>query len=45
MSACTVRGLPVGDARVDLLLRRHGDDVAVNIVRRHGDAEIVTLQR
>jgi glycogen debranching enzyme len=40
-----VRGLPIGDASVDLLLRRHGDDVAVNIVRRRGDAEIVTLQR
>jgi glycogen debranching enzyme len=45
LSTLEVRGLPVGDARVDLLLRRHGDDVAVNIVRRHGDAEIVTLQR
>jgi glycogen debranching enzyme len=40
-----VRGLPVGDASVDLLLRRHGDDVSVNIVRRRGEAEIVTLQR
>jgi glycogen debranching enzyme len=40
-----VRGLPIGDARVDLLLRRHGDDVAVNIMRRHGNAEVVTLQR
>jgi glycogen debranching enzyme len=40
-----VRGLPIGDARVDLLLRRHADDVAVNIVRRLGDAEVVTLQR
>jgi glycogen debranching enzyme len=40
-----VRGLPIGDASVDLLLRRHGDDVAVNIVRRRGEAEIVTLQR
>jgi glycogen debranching enzyme len=45
LHALEVRGLPVGDARVDLLLRRHGDDVAVNIVRRHGEAEIVTLQR
>jgi hypothetical protein len=35
----------VGDAHVDLLLRRHGDDVAVNIVRRRGDVEVVTLQR
>ena len=45
---CTVsrvRGLPIGDASVDLLLRRHGDDVGVNIVRRRGEVEIVTLQR
>jgi glycogen debranching enzyme len=40
-----VKSLPIGDARVDLLLRRHGDDVAVNILKRSGDAEIVTLQK
>jgi glycogen debranching enzyme len=40
-----VRNLPIGDASVDLLLRRHGDDVSVNILERRGDAEIVTLQR
>jgi glycogen debranching enzyme len=40
-----IRGLPIGDASVDLLLRRHGEDVGVNIVRRRGEAEIVTLQR
>ncbi len=40
-----VRALPVGDATVDLMLRRHGDDVAVHIMRRRGEAEIVTLQR
>ena len=31
--------------RVDLLLRRHGEDVSVNILRREGEAEILTLQR
>jgi len=40
-----VRGMPIGDARVDLMLRRHGSDVSVNILNRVGDAEIVTLQR
>jgi glycogen debranching enzyme len=40
-----VRNLPIGDASVDLLLRRHGDDVSVNILKRRGEAEIVTLQR
>ncbi len=42
---CTSRGMPIGDARVDLLLRRHGSDVSVNILNRDGEAEIVTLQR
>src|SRR5690349_3937089 len=40
-----IRGLPIADASVDLLLRRHGEGVAVSILRRRGDAEIVTLQR
>jgi glycogen debranching enzyme len=40
-----VRGLPVGDARVDLMVRRLGDTVSVSILRREGDAEVVTLQR
>jgi glycogen debranching enzyme len=40
-----VRGLPIGDARVDLMLRRHGSDVSVNILNREGEAEIVTLQK
>ena len=40
-----IKGLPVGDARVDLLLRRHGEDVSVNILKRSGDAEVVTLQK
>jgi glycogen debranching enzyme len=40
-----VRNLPIGDARVDLLLRRHADDVSVNILERRGEAEIVTLQK
>ncbi len=40
-----VHGMPIGDARVDLLLRRHGSDVSVNILNRVGEAEIVTLQR
>jgi glycogen debranching enzyme len=40
-----VRGLPIGNAKVDLLLRRHGGDVSVNILERRGDAEIVTLQK
>jgi glycogen debranching enzyme len=45
MDSLEIRSLPIGEARVDLLLKRHGDDVAVMISRRQGEAEIVTLQR
>jgi hypothetical protein len=37
--------MPIGDTRVDLLLRRHGSDVSVNILYRQGEAEILTLQK
>jgi glycogen debranching enzyme len=40
-----ITGLPIGQASVDLLLKRHGETVSVNILRRDGDAEILTLQR
>jgi glycogen debranching enzyme len=40
-----VRGLPIGDASVDLLVRRHGDSVAVNVLNRRGEAEVLMLQR
>jgi hypothetical protein len=30
----------VGNASVDLLLRRHGDDVSINVLRREGDVEV-----
>jgi glycogen debranching enzyme len=45
IDSLSVRGLPIADAQVDLVLRRHGDDVSVNIVRRSGEAEVLTLQR
>jgi glycogen debranching enzyme len=35
-----IRNLRVGDASVDLLLRRHGDNVGINVLRRAGDVEI-----
>jgi len=36
--------LPLHDARVDLLLTRHADDVAVTVLRRVGDVEIVVVK-
>jgi glycogen debranching enzyme len=36
--------LTVGDASVDLLLTRHTNDVGVQVLRREGQAEIVTVK-
>ncbi|WP_337877221.1 amylo-alpha-1,6-glucosidase [Elioraea sp.] len=35
-----IRGLRAGEGSVDLLLRRHGDDVAVNVLARRGDVAV-----
>ena len=35
-----VRRLQVGEARLDLMLRRHDSSVAVNLLSREGDAEV-----
>ena len=39
-----ISGLRVGDAVVDLELRRHGEDVGVNVLRRHGVVEVVLVK-
>jgi glycogen debranching enzyme len=36
-----IRGLRVGQARVDLMLQRHASDVGVNVLRREGDVRVV----
>jgi glycogen debranching enzyme len=39
-----VRGLAIGGSRLDLLFRRYGSDVSVNVLRRSGEAQVaVTL--
>jgi glycogen debranching enzyme len=35
-----IRRLPVGDARIDLLLHRKGSDVAANVLAKEGDAQV-----
>lgn len=39
----SIRGLSLGASRVDVLLRRHQRDVAVNVVRRSGSARVVVF--
>ena len=36
--------LTVGDARVDLLLERHANDVAVSVLKRDGDVEVAAVK-
>ena len=39
-----VRNLAVGEARVDLHLERHADDVAVSVLKREGTVEVVAIK-
>jgi glycogen debranching enzyme len=39
-----IKNLQVGQGAVDLLLRRHGDDVSIIIDRREGNIEILTVK-
>ncbi|MGH7726447.1 MAG: amylo-alpha-1,6-glucosidase [Candidatus Eiseniibacteriota bacterium] len=39
-----ILGLKVGDARIDLLLRRHTEDVGINVLRREGQVEVVNYK-
>ncbi len=39
-----VTNLAVGDARVDILFRKHGDDVTVRVERRTGELEVVVIK-
>jgi glycogen debranching enzyme len=40
----SIRNLVVGDASVDLACERNGDSVSVNILRRNGAVEIVSMR-
>ena len=39
-----IEGLRVGEASVDLLARRHDEDVAVNVLRREGDLRVSVVK-
>ena len=39
-----INGLRVGDASVDLYLVRHREDVGINVVRREGRVNVVTMK-
>jgi len=39
-----IRGLKAGGGSLDVVLTRHGDDVGVNVLRRDGPVELVTIK-
>jgi soluble P-type ATPase len=39
-----IHNLAVGDATVDLLLLRHGQDVGVTVLRREGDVRVLVAK-
>jgi glycogen debranching enzyme len=39
-----LRGLALGDARVDLSLYRHSGDIALNVVRQQGEAKVKVVK-
>jgi hypothetical protein len=39
-----IKNLRVGEASVDLVIRNHAQDVSVNIARRQGKVEILTVK-
>jgi glycogen debranching enzyme len=39
-----IHRLRVGEASVDLLLQRHGDDVGINVLRREGKVQICSVK-
>jgi glycogen debranching enzyme len=44
LQAVSIRGLRVRDAVLDLVVRRHDHDIAVEVTRKKGDVEVVTVE-
>ena len=40
----TIRNLRVGAGRVDVVLRRHPEDVGIRVIGRRGHVEIVSIK-
>jgi glycogen debranching enzyme len=39
----TISGLRVSNAKLDILLHRHGDGVSVNVTKREGDVRVIMV--
>jgi glycogen debranching enzyme len=42
LNQVVLRGLSIADARIDLVLRRAGNEVALNVLSRHGNIRVTT---
>jgi glycogen debranching enzyme len=40
----SIRGLRVANAELDLVILRHGDDTSIDVPRKEGDVEVVTVE-
>jgi glycogen debranching enzyme len=44
LQAVSIRRLRVRDAELDLAILRHGDDAVIEVPRKRGDVEVVTIE-
>jgi glycogen debranching enzyme len=44
LAAVSIRGLRVRDAVLDLVILRHGNDTAIDVPRKEGDVEVLTVE-
>jgi glycogen debranching enzyme len=44
LSTLHFEDLEVGDSRIDLVIQRHSDDVGINVVKRTGNVEVLSLK-
>jgi len=44
LQAVSIRGLRVRDAVLDLVILRHGNDTAIDVPRKEGDVEVLTVE-
>jgi hypothetical protein len=44
LGAISIRGLRMREGSVDLAILRHGNDTTIDVSRRDGDVEVLTIE-
>jgi len=44
LQGVSIRGLRVRDAVIDLTVLRHGDDTSIDVQRKEGDVEVISVE-